>query len=342
MGIDPPRPSRPLLSIVSILSIPHRHSACPPQPPAPTYPAGMPVRPSRLDELLDSALMAKLDRLDLVSRKIFAGKLQGERHSKRRGRSVEFEDFRPYVAGDDLRFVDWNIYGRLDRLVMKIFLEEEDLSLLVVLDATASMGFGDPEKFLTAQRIAMALGYLGLVNRNRVGVVAFGGGGVQRLAGLRGRRRLAELGQWLLRLRPEGGADFSDAMRTICRARQGRGVMVVLSDFLVPGGAERGLAYGVGHGYDLFALQLLSPEELDPAAHGLAGDLQLVDSEDGSIREVTLSPGVLRRYREALDRSAADLRAACGRRGIAHASVPTTTPIDELMLDVLRRRGLLR
>jgi uncharacterized protein (DUF58 family) len=300
------------------------------------------ARPSRIDELLDSALMAKLDRLDLVSRRIFSGKLQGERHSKRRGRSVEFEDFRPYASGDDLRFVDWNIYGRLDRLVMKIFLEEEDLSLLIVLDASASMGFGEPSKFLAAQRVAMALGYLGLVNRNRVSAIAVGGGGVRRLAGLRGRRRLAELGQWLLSQEPQGRVDFTEAMRSIALARQGRGVMVVLSDFLVPGGAERGLAYATGRGYDLFALQILSPEELDPAAEGLSGDLQLVDSEDGAIREVTLSPGVLRAYRQRLDAHAAELRQACARRGIGLAAVSSRTPVEEILLDRMRRRGLLQ
>ena len=103
-------------------------------------------RATRVDELIDGALMARLDRLDVVSRKIFSGKLQGERRSKRRGRSVEFADFRPYVHGDDLRFVDWNIYGRLDRLFLKMFLEEEDLSLLVLLDASASMGPSQPPR----------------------------------------------------------------------------------------------------------------------------------------------------------------------------------------------------
>lgn len=298
--------------------------------------------PTRIDELLGSPLMAKLDRLDLVSRRIFAGKLQGERHSKRRGRSVEFEDFRPYASGDDLRFVDWNIYGRLDRLVMRIFLEEEDLSLLLVLDATGSMAFGEPSKFLAAQRLAMALGYLGMVNRNRVSAIAFGGEGRVRLGGLRGRRRLAELGQWLLAREASGTADFTEAMRSISLARQGRGVMVVLSDFLAPEGAERGLAYAAGRGYDLFALQILSPEELDPAAHGLEGDLQLVDSETGAVREATLSPGVLRAYRDRLDAHAAALRASCRRRGIGLAAIRSDTPTEEVLLGVLRRRGLLR
>lgn len=299
-------------------------------------------RARKVDELIDGALMARLDRLDVVSRKIFSGKLQGERRSKRRGRSVEFADFRPYVHGDDLRFVDWNIYGRLDRLFLKMFLEEEDLSLFVVLDASASMAFGVPEKFAYAQRLAMALGYVGLVNRNRVSLASFGGAGLSRLANLRGRVKTREMGSWLLGLEPAGAADFADSMRSLALSRQGRGVMVVLSDFLLREGYERGLTYVAGRGYDVFAMQILSPEETDPAAHGIGGDLRLVDLEDATEAEVTATPAVIARYRERLEAYCAGLRDFCVRRGIVHVPVETTQPIDELMLEVLRRRGLLK
>ena len=304
------------------------------------------VRAETIDELIDSALMSRLDRLDVVSRKIFAGKLQGERRSKRRGRSVEFADFRPYVHGDDLRFVDWNIYGRLDRLFLKMFLEEEDLSLLVVLDATASMGTGDPEKFAFAQRLAMALGYVGLVNRNRVTLASFGGGGdgpgVRRLANLRGRRRTREMGQWLLDTVPAGGGDFAEAMKTIALARQGRGVMVLLSDLLFREGYERGLNYAAGRGFDVFALQTLSPQETDPAAHGIVGDLRLVDVEDGGEAEVTATPAVVERYRARLEAFVAQLREFCVRRNIMHVPLETTQAVDAVILETLRRRGLVR
>src|SRR5690606_9722395 len=120
--------------------------------------------PRSVDELISSHLCARLDRIDVLSRKVFAGKLQGERRSKRRGQSVEFADYRPYVAGDDLRRIDWNALARLDKFFIRIFLEEVDLSLHLVLDASASMDAGEPNKLIAAQRIAMALGYIGLVN----------------------------------------------------------------------------------------------------------------------------------------------------------------------------------
>ncbi len=329
------------------------------------FPAGTPTtfsnrppilkRPAKIDDLIDGRLMARLDQIDVVSRKIFAGKVQGERRSKRRGISVEFADFRPYVHGDDLRFVDWNIYGRLDRLFLKVFLEEEDLSLLIAVDASASMRWGNPDKFAFAQRLAMALGYIGLVNHNRVSLASWGsaaqGGGVQRLSGVRGRRRTAEMGQWLLRqdptpdpktVDPTTAVTFDEAMRSIALARQGRGVMIIISDFLLKQGYEKGLRYLAGGGYDVYAMQVLSPEEIDPAANGVAGDLRLVDVEDRDVNEVTITPPLLKAYRDRLNAYCGAMREFCIRRGITHVLVDTQTDLDELLLGYLRKRGLLR
>lgn len=325
--------------------------------PATTFSNKPPImrRPERVDDLIDGRLMARLDQIDVVSRKIFAGKVQGERRSKRRGISVEFADFRPYVHGDDLRFVDWNIYGRLDRLFLKVFLEEEDLSMMIVLDASPSMRWGNPDKFVFAQKLAMALGYVGLCNHNRVSMLSFGsaanGGGLQRLSNLRGRRRTAEMGQWLVRQDPapdpkssENGETmgFDDAMRTIALSRQGRGVMIILSDFLLKQGYERGLRYLAGGGYDTFAMQVLSPEEIDPASHNVSGDLKLVDVEDSDQSEVTITPALLKTYRERLNAYCGQLRDFCVRRGITHVLVDSAVDMDALLMDYLRKRGLLR
>jgi uncharacterized protein (DUF58 family) len=297
----------------------------------------------KLDDLLDSRLMAKLDAIDVVSRKIFSGKLQGERRSRRRGQSVEFADFRPYVHGDDLRFVDWNIFGRLDRLFLKMFLEEEDLSLVLAVDASASMRAGDPDTFDYARRVAMALAYVGLVNQHRVSLVGFSDGRIERASNLRGRRKSSDVAQWLLRLEPEGRSGFEEAMRLVGTSRSGRGVMVLLSDFLFPEGYEKGLSMVAGRGFDLFALQLLAPQIVDPAREGgVAGDLLLVDSETATETEVTVTPELLRSYRDRLDRLCGSLRAYCARRDITHMVVETSTPVETLMLEYLRRRGLLR
>jgi len=300
------------------------------------------TKPGRVDDLLGSELMAKLDQVDVMSRKIFAGKLQGERRSKKRGVSVEFADYRHYTHGDDLRFIDWNIYARLDKLFLKMFLEEEDMSLILALDASGSMHWGNPSKFIFNQRLAMALGYIGLVNHNRVTLYAFNDAGVSPLTNLRGTRRTREMGAWLLGLEPAGTSDFNDAMRAMALSRQGKGVMVVLSDFLLKEGYEKGLRYLAGGGYDTFCLQVLSPEEIDPGKHGLAGDLRLTDVEDEDTAEVTVSAALLKRYKENLDAYCGKLREFCVRRGMMHITVDTATNMDTLLLDYLRKRGLLK
>ena len=298
-------------------------------------------KPQRVDELIDSDLMARLDNVDVMRRKIFAGKLQGERRSKKRGQSVEFADYRHYAHGDDLRFVDWNVYARLDKLFLKMFLEEEDLSLILAIDMSASMDWGNPNKFVFAQKIAMALGYIGLTNHNRVSLYAFSGGNVQPMTNLRGRRRTQEMGSWLLNLQPGGAGGFDDAMRKIALGRQGKGVMVVLSDFLFKEGYEKGLRYVVGGGFDTFALQLLSPEEIDPGKAGLSGDLRLTDVEDEDTAEVTVSAPLLKRYHDNLNAYCGRLREFCVRRGVMHMTVDTSTDMKTLLLDYLRKRGLL-
>jgi uncharacterized protein (DUF58 family) len=299
-------------------------------------------RPAKVDQLIDSKLMAKLEQMDVLSRKIFAGKLQGERRSKKRGISVEFADYRHYVHGDDLRFVDWNIYARLDRLFLKLFLEEEDLSLILAIDTSSSMNWGNPNKFVFAQQLAMALGYIGLVNHNRVTLYGFDSNGIRPLTSLRGTRRTREMGNWLLQLEPTGRSAFADAMRTIALARQGKGVMVVLSDFLFKEGYEKGLRYLSGGGYDTFCLQVLAPEEIDPAKHGLAGDLRLTDVEDDDSAEVTVSAPLLKRYKDNLNAYCGKLRDFAVRRGMMHLTIDTSTDLTTLLLDYLRKRGLLK
>jgi len=298
--------------------------------------------PRRVDELIGSELMAKLDQVDVMSRKIFAGKLQGERRSKKRGVSVEFADYRHYVHGDDLRFIDWNIYARLDKLFLKMFLEEEDLSLLVAIDTSASMHWGNPSKFIFNQRLAMALGYIGLANHNRVTLYAFDSDEVRPLPNLRGLRRTREMGEWILHLEPGGTSSFNDAMRSIALSRQGKGVMVILSDFMLKEGYEKGLRYLAGGGFDTFCIQVLSPEEVDPGKHGLAGDLRLTDVEDEDTAEITVSAALLKRYKQNLDTFCGKLRDFCVRRGIMHLTIDTATSLDTLLLDYLRKRGLLK
>ncbi len=300
-----------------------------------------PTRPKAIDELLDSHLVARLTQLDITSRKILTGKLKGERRSKKRGESVEFADHRPYVMGDDLRHVDWNIFGRLDKLFLKLFLEEEDLSLHIVIDASASHDCGTPSKFLLMQKLSLALAYIGLANMHRVTLSAMGpveGGLMTNIRDLRGRRRLFDLSRWVCSLEPMGFTPFTEACKRVALTRRGKGVMIVISDFFIKEGYETGLRLLSGGGYDLFCIQVLSPQEIKP---DIGGDLRLKDCEDGDTAEVTISAPLLKKYHQTLTAYCNRLKEFCARREITCLTVPSDTAVDVLVLDYLRRRGLL-
>lgn len=333
-----------------------------------------PTRPRLLDDLVSSELIAKLDPLDLRSRKVFFGKLKGERRSKKRGESVEFADHRPYVIGDDLRHIDWNIFGRLDKLFLKLFLEEEDLSLHIVIDASASNDCGEPNKFLFMQKAAMALGYVGLVNLNRVACTSMGGLVSASSAGpsanvnddaaadgptsslrevgpaslhfvrdLRGKRRVHDLARFLISLVPGGGLDFRATAERIALARRGKGIMVILSDFFFKEGYEQGLKMLVGRGYDVYCIQVLSPQEIDPTGpNGLLGDLRLKDVEDADMADITVSAPLLKKYKANLAAYCDGIKEFCLRRDMNLLTVRSDTPIETLVLDYLRKKGVIR
>jgi uncharacterized protein (DUF58 family) len=288
--------------------------------------------------LLTSDFMARLDKFDLLSRKILAGKMKGERRSKRRGQSVEFADFRNYVEGDDLRFIDWNIYARLDKLFLKMFLEEEDLSLHVLIDTSKSADFGEPNKLQYMKQVAAALGYVGLVNYNRVTITAMSDAVVAQSGGMRGRRSVPRMLDFIDQLQPDRASNLAAACKRFGVSHRGKGVVVVLSDFFDKGGFENGLRYLVGSKVDLFAVQILSPQEIDPE---LVGDLKLKDIEDDDFAEVSITQPLMKRYKSNLNAYCMQLKDYVTRRGGAYLFSSTAVPFETLVLNYLRERRLL-
>jgi uncharacterized protein (DUF58 family) len=304
-----------------------------------TNPTVTSTPPQRRDGLLLApAFMARLDQLDVMSRKMLAGKMKGERRSKRRGQSVEFADYRNYVIGDDLRFIDWNIYARLDKLFLKLFLEEEDLSLYVMLDVSKSCDYGNPQKAFYIKQVAAALGYIGLVNYNRVTLCAFNNGIASETGAMRGRRRVAQMLDFVQKLEPSGPSHLAEACRRFALAHRQKGVCVILSDFFDKGGYENGLRYVAGGKYDLFAVQTLSPQEIDP---DLQGDLKLRDMEDDDMAEVSITQPLLKQYKANLNGYCLSLKDYITRRGGTYLFTSTAVPFDTLVLNYLRERGLL-
>jgi len=290
-------------------------------------------------ELLSAEFMTRLDRLEILSRKIFVGRIKGERRSKRRGESVEFADYRNYVVGDDLRFLDWNIYARLERLLLKLFLEEEDLNVTVLFDVSRSMDWGTPNKGLYVKRVAAALAYIGLVNHDRVSLYGYSNALSHEMRGVRGRRMVSRVIQFLEPIPLEGTSYFSEVAKRFALRHGGKGVVVILSDFMDKGGYANGMRYLIGRDFDLYVIQVLSPEEIEP---GLAGDLKLVDVEDEDVAEVTVSQPLLKKYKAMLTAYCMELKDYCTRRGITYLFTSTRVPFDTLVLNYLRQRGLIR
>jgi uncharacterized protein (DUF58 family) len=289
--------------------------------------------------LLDPDFLARLEQLELVSRKIFLGQMKGERRSKRKGQSVEFADYRNYVVGDDLRFLDWNLYARLDRLFIRLFMEEEDLHFYVLVDNSLSMDFGDPKKIHYAKQIAAALGFIGLVNLDRVVIEAFNDRLTQSMPAVRGRRSLWRMMSFLEKLEPAGPSDLRQALRSFSLKCSGKGIVVLLSDLMDKGGYEEALRYLVARQLDIYVIQILSQEEIEPE---IVGDLRLVDIEDDDTAEITVSAPLLKRYKQNLASYRAGLYEYCTRRGISYIFTSNQVPFDRLVMTYLRQRGLVK
>ncbi|MGC9320558.1 MAG: DUF58 domain-containing protein [Armatimonadota bacterium] len=294
--------------------------------------------------ILSPTFLAQLDRLSIVNRRMRAGLIQGERRSPNRGGSVEFADFRTYVHGDDFRQIDWNAYARLERLFVKLFVAEEDLTIHLLLDASRSMAWGEPEKWGYARRLAAALGYVALVGLDRVTGAALGANAAGSAGNSvlfrphRGKRQALTWFGWLSGLEPGGPLDPPAALYNYRATTRHPGPLLVISDLLGPGW-EDGLRALAGYRFEVTVLHLLAPQEVDPV---LEGDLRLVDSESASVVEVTADYDLIQRYRERLAGWQAQLRQTCAAIGARYVFLETSTPLEDLVLAYLRRFDVVR
>ncbi len=294
--------------------------------------------PTTSPALLSPELLAHLERLELVSRKIFRGRMKGERRSKRKGQSVEFADFRNYVPGDDLRLIDWNLYARLDQLFLKMFLEEEDLHFFALIDTSDSMNFGNPTKLHVAKQLAAALGYVGMCRADRVCVSALGPEG-KRAPVLRGRASLWKMLQYLDSIQPGHNVSLYDGVKDFSIRTSGTGVVVLITDLMDKSGYESALRMLIGRRMDVFIMHVLSPEEIEPP---LRGDRKLIDIEDGDEAEITINAFVLEKYQETVKAFIGSVKQFCARRSIVYVPVRTDTPVETIVTKYLRERGVVR
>lgn len=289
--------------------------------------------------IFDREFLKRLEGLSIVSRRVGTGQAKGERRTVRKGAGVEFMDYRPYSVGDDLRYVDWNIYGRLDKLLLKLYVEEEDMCLHLLVDGSASMSFGDPPKLDYALQIAAALGYIGLTNLERVALGVLSNGSARTLRPLRGRGQILPILEFLSNTTAEGATALNASLGRYALRSRVPGVAVVLSDLLDPGGYADGLKALLQHRLEVFLLHVVSEDELEPR---LQGDLTLLDAEGGATREVSVDRWALERYQERLRRHFAEAERFCARHGIDYLRTSTAVPFQDLILRHLRHGGFLR
>jgi uncharacterized protein (DUF58 family) len=295
--------------------------------------------PSEVDPtVFDEAFLRQLERLLLLMRSPVRGGLKGGRRSVKRGQSVEFADYREYTLGDDLRQLDWNVYARLERLFVKLFVEEEDVTVTLLLDASASMATGRPSKLVFAKRAAAALGYIGLASEDRVTISALTGRVSRRRTALRGSGRVFRLLADLSSIETaQGPTDLVAAARHAAAQLHGRGVVVLLSDLLDPG-ADRVIRELAASGSELIVLHILSPDELDPS---LEGDLRLVDTETDDRVDITADLATIDAYKARLADWKASFADLAAKRRASYVDLASDVNLAELMFAELRRRRVL-
>lgn len=291
------------------------------------------------EELFDEEFQRRLEYLAIVSRRVYAGRMRAERRSKKTGAGIEFADHREYAPGDDFRYLDWNVYQRTGRLLVRLFEEEEDLSVYIIVDSSRSMAMGDPAKLSYAKKIAAALAYVALANLDRVSVLSFDDQMSGRLAPTRGKNRIFKVFDFLRPLAADGETDLKTALRTFAAQNKRRGVAVLISDLYDPRGFEEGINQLRYAKFEPFVLQIFDPVEVEPPLHG---DVRLVDFETGEHRDVTVTPKILQRYREAHEKYRKEIADFCGQKQVAYHPLQTDVPFDDAILHVLRAGGLVR
>ncbi len=287
------------------------------------------------EELFDPQFLRRLEHLSFLSRRIYRGDTRGAHASPRRGTSLDFADYRPYQPGDDFRTIDWSIYGRLDRVFVRLYAEEEDLTVHVLLDASASMSYGAPPKIDYARRLAAALGYVGIGSLDRVGVTTFAAGLGGALAPRRGRAQLFHLLDYMSRVRTGGETDVARSLDDYAMRSRTPGLAIVITDLLDPaGGWRRGVQALLFRGFDVVLVHVLDRAEIDPAE---SGAVRLTDMETGRVLPVTADAPLREAYRRRIGAWFDDVEGFCLDAGVEYLRTATLVPFEEVVLRYLRQ-----
>jgi hypothetical protein len=282
--------------------------------------------------------LTKLEYLSIMSKRVFRGSLLAQRRTMQLGSGIEFSDHREYATGDDLRYLDWNVYARHGDLLLKRFQEEQDLHVYLMIDCSRSMGFGNPPKFDLARQLTAALAYIALADLDRIAVVAYANDIISEFPVTRGKARILALMKYLESLSTVGtDTNLSKAVQGLLHRGTRNGLVVVLSDLFDTNGFSRGFDQLRSRRFEAHVLQLHDPKEADPK---LLGDAELEDVENGSIRMVTINERMLRRYKQLFTDHQTSVRDYCRRYGLSCTQSPSIVPFDQLMMTMMRSAAI--
>lgn len=290
-------------------------------------------------KLFDEEFLKKLEYLHMVSRKTFVGTNRADRRMRKIGSGIEFADHRKYSMGDDFRYIDWNVYGRIDKLLLRLFEEEEDLHIYILIDSSKSMLIGEPLKLHYAMQMAAALTYIGLANLDRVGIIPFSDTLHPHLPMARGKSRIFKVFDFLRQVEAGGHTKLETVTESFIHRYKRKGLAIVISDFYDPDGFEEGINSLRYNGFEPFVLQIYDQREVNPNFHG---DLTLVDCETGAAKEITVSKSLLDAYKREHDKYCDELSNYCSSKGIPYFRTHTQIAFDELVLRIFRVGGFLR
>ncbi|MCJ7830310.1 MAG: DUF58 domain-containing protein [Desulfobacterales bacterium] len=287
----------------------------------------------------DEAFLRKLEKLRMLARRGLRGPEAGTHKSWPRGEGLEFLDYREYQPGDDLRYVDWSVYGRLDKLLVKLLHAEKNQTLHLLLDMSASMAAGSPPKALCARKIAAAVGYIGLANLDKIGLAAFATKIDSMLPPVRGKKNYPALLQFLLGLTPADPTDISASLSQYALGCKQPGVAVILSDLFDPKGFRDGLRALRQRNFDVHLIQILDRRELfwDQTGH-----LLLEEIETGQRKRVLIDRPLLERYRRRVAAFVNDIAEDCRTYGIGYALWDTRIAVEDFLVDYLTRGAVFR
>lgn len=291
---------------------------------------------TQFTSLLENSTLARVERMRMLPMRRRTNRSRGEHLAGKGGTSTEFNDYRDYVAGDDMRYVDWNIFSRLNRPYVKQYRHEEEMHVVILVDASASMQFGD--KFLRARQLAACFAVMGLMNIEKVSIFACQHAGTTPLilSPCTGRISMKRVFKFLEDIPPGGDFPIEDAVEAVLVQHRGRGIAVLLSDFLTYGAMDRPMNMLFSAGLEVFAVQLLSGIELNPE---LTGDLRFVDSESGQTLDVSSVGDLIGFYHEHLNGLQEYLTTLCRQRSGRFICLDSSLPLDEILFDVMKRKG---